>query len=92
MNAKIDVYFDENDLKNFYKNRVVNDLSNYLYRLLVMIDKYRSVSDQIQLKFESNNLENDFVKQLKMYANEHKKYFETFALSLVVRNIFTFLG
>lgn len=56
-NLKEDIAFKQEHLSDFYNNYVVKDLSNYLYRLSVMLNKYQpdfALFDKIQSKFCSS--------------------------------------
>ena len=92
MHPQLDVRFDSKLLAEFYQVNIVNNLSNYYYRVLSMVKKYKLI-------FESNP---SWKKQLHLEANQIQKtiegYIQSYQESLIkfvpakaLEHIFSFL-
>ena len=89
----LDIKYSEELIENFYRTNLVNNFSNYIHRLLIMIEKYQPDFTQInKLKKQFQVKDLIWKKQLQTFIDQYHDLFNKFEISQALQIIFDLLN
>lgn len=88
MNPHLDIDYDETDFQNFYESFIVNNLSNFHYRILSMCAKYQSRFEEIDLTKQKTPTLVEEEQFLQKQITDYHYAWKKFQIAEVVQIIF----
>ncbi len=91
MNRQTDMRFDLKLLEVFYQTHIVNNLSNYFYRTLTMVQKYQVTFTSLLLKPQHQEERTTITETIQKLVDQYHSFFKQFAVADACQTVFTLL-